>query len=169
MHKLPIWLLKGALFVMFIAEIPAPLLVFHPTLGLVAFVLVVGLMLAIQLFGSFGYFSLVTAVACVALLDTETPRALHFTELFTSGAPWFTNSVVALHLLGALLAFPFNSWVGQHWQHWVFFQRAPAWLTFPIIFTGSLALSLGASLRRVPAKNPAWHSHRACHRGELGR
>jgi hypothetical protein len=134
LQKLPVWLLKLALLVMFVTEIPIPFLVFHPALGLVAAAIIVGLMLAIQLCGSFGYFSLVMAVACVALLDTETPRALRLSGLFATAAPVFTHTVVALHLLGALIALPFNSWVGQHWHHWVYFQRAPAWLTFPIDF-----------------------------------
>jgi hypothetical protein len=134
LQKFPVWTLKLALFVMFVSEIPAPLLIFHPSLGLVAAAVVVGLMVAIQFCGSFGYFSLVMAVASVALLDTETPRALLISESFAAGAPVVTNTVVLLQLLGALLAFPFNSWVGQHWHHWAYFQRAPCWLTFPLDF-----------------------------------
>lgn len=134
MHKLPLWVLKGAIFVMFMTEIPIPLLIFSPDLGVIAAAAIVGLMIAIQLCGSFGYFSLSMIVACVALLDTETPRQLDFSTLFSPGAPIFTNVVVLLQLFGAFLAFPFNSWVGQHWHHWVIFQRAPRWLVFPIGF-----------------------------------
>lgn len=134
MQKFPMWMLKGALLTMFVTEVPLPLLVFHPDLGVVTAVATVGLMIVIQLCGSFGYFSLVMIVACAPLMDTVTPAALDPGGLFAAGAPVVTNAVVGLHLIGVLFAFPFNSWVGQHWHHWVFFQRAPRWLTFPIDF-----------------------------------
>lgn len=136
LHKAPVWVLRGALLVMFVTEIPVPFLIFHSELGVVAAGAIAGLMVAIQLCGSFGYFSLAMLVACVPLLDTVTPAALHFGGLFADGAPVFTHAVVGLHLFGALLAFPFNSWVGQHWHQWSFFERAPRWLSFPLKFYG---------------------------------
>lgn len=134
MHKLPLWMLKIALFIMFICEIPIPLLVFHSELAVIAGAAFIALMLAIWGSGSFGYFSLAMIVACVTLFDTQTPQALEFGALFSSDAPLFTNAVVSLHLVGAALAFPFNSWVSQHWHSWAVFDRLPRWLTWPLDF-----------------------------------
>jgi hypothetical protein len=58
-QKLPLGMLKGALALMFLAEIPIPLLLFVPgRASTVAAVAIASLMVAIQLCGSFGYFSL---------------------------------------------------------------------------------------------------------------
>ena len=133
-HKAPLFVLKLSLAIMFVVEVPIPFLIFHPDLGVIAAVAIVSLMLVIQICGSFGYFSLVVIVACVALLDTQTPRSLSVSALFGPGAPIFTNVVVGLQIVGGFLAFPFNSWCGQHWFHWALWERWPRWLTFPVAF-----------------------------------
>ena len=133
-QKAPLFLLKLSLAIMFLVEVPIPLLIFYPDLGVIAAVAIVSLMLVIQVCGSFGYFSLVVIVACVTLLDTQTPRSLSIAALVGPGAPIFTNAVVMLQILGGILAFPFNSWCSMHWFHWAIWERWPRWLTFPIEF-----------------------------------
>jgi hypothetical protein len=124
LQKLPVWTLKVALAIMFLVEIPVPLLVFHAELGVLAGVVFMLFMMAIWACGTFGYFSLVMMVASVPLFDPVS-AGLPLAESLLDPSQLLTNAVVALHLLGALLAFPFNSWVGQHWHHWVALERLP--------------------------------------------
>ena len=140
MQKLPMWMLKGALLLMFIAEIPVPFLLFFPgRIGIVGGIAIFFLMIAIQACGSFGYFSMVMMVVCVTTLDSITPRALGISTMFATPSAAIASTVVLLHTLGALINFPFNSWVSQRWFLWPHFLRArPRWLTFPLVFYRAL-------------------------------
>jgi len=140
MQKLPMWMLKGALLSMFIAEIPVPFLLFFPgRIGIVGGIAIFLLMIAIQACGSFGYFSMVMMVVCVTTLDSITPRALGISTMFATPSAAMASTVVLLHTLGALINFPFNSWVSQRWFLWPHFLRArPRWLTFPLVFYRAL-------------------------------
>lgn len=126
MQKLPTTLLKGAVLFMFLVEIPVPFLAFFPgDASIVCAAATVSLMIGIQLMGSFGYFSLLTIVSCIPLLDVTTPRELHLTALFAPGAPVITNAYVVVHTLCAGFAFLFNSWVGQSYHQWAFWYQLP--------------------------------------------
>ena len=133
-HKLPLPMLKGAVFFMFLAEIPAPFFVFFPgVLSVICAVMTVFLMIGIQLMGNFGYFSIATIVLSIPLLDNVTPRAFELATLFAPGAPLFTNAFVVVHTLSAFVVFPFNSWLAQSWSLWA------AWYRLPRIFQPLLA------------------------------
>jgi hypothetical protein len=128
-QKLPVGLLKLALLFMFVAEIPVPFLAFFPGWpSVLCAVCTVMLMVGIQLMGSFGYFSMLTMVLCLPLLDSVTPRALSLPELFAPSQPWLTHAYVLLHSFGALVVFVFNSWIGQSWTLWSLWYRAPRWI-----------------------------------------
>ena len=140
MQKLPMWMLKGALLTMFIAEIPVPLLLFFPgRASIIAGVAIFLLMIAIQACGSFGYFSMVMMVVCVTVFDSVTPRKLGLSTMFATPSAAVATTVVLLHTFGALINFPFNSWVSQRWFLWPHFLRArPRWLTLPLVFYRAL-------------------------------
>jgi hypothetical protein len=140
MQKLPMWMLKGALLLMFVSEIPVPLLLFIP--GKASIIGAIGiflLMIAIQACGSFGYFSMVMMVVCVTALDNVTPRNLGLSTMFATPSAALASGAVLLHTFGALISFPFNSWVSQRWFLWPHFLRArPRWLTLPVVFYRAL-------------------------------
>lgn len=128
-QKLPTSVLKPGVLFMFLAEIPVPFFAFFPGWpSLVCAVFTVLLMIGIQAMGSFGFFSMVTMVVCLPLLDNITPHALHVTQLFAAGQPIFTNAYVLVHTCGAAVVFLFNSWTGQSWTLWSLWYRAPLWL-----------------------------------------
>jgi hypothetical protein len=128
-QKLPVSLLKGAVLFMFFVEIIAPFFVFFP--GPLSIVFAVGtilLMIGIQLSGTFGYFSLVTIVACVPLFDNVTPTKLELTRLFAAGQPVLLNAVVVLHTLCSGVALIFNTWISHSWHLWTFWYQLPRWV-----------------------------------------
>ncbi|HMJ57167.1 MAG TPA: lipase maturation factor family protein [Polyangiaceae bacterium] len=140
MEKLPMWMLKGALFLMFVAEIPAPLLLFFPgRASIIGDIVIFLLMIAIQACGSFGYFSMVMMVVCVTVLDSITARQLALSTMFATPSAALASTVVLLHTIGVIINFPFNSWVSQRWFLWPHFLRArPRWLTAPLVFYRAL-------------------------------
>ena len=134
-QKLPTVLLKGMVLFMFFVEIPAPIFAFFP--GPLSFICAIStalLMIGIQAFGSFGYFSPLTIVCCIPLFDSITPGQLRIAEMFGPGAPIFTNACVVVHTLAAMMAFPLNSWVGQNWHLWSIWYRLPRALQLPFDF-----------------------------------
>ncbi|MET0384303.1 MAG: lipase maturation factor family protein [Polyangiales bacterium] len=132
-HKAPLWILKGGVLFMFVCEIPAPFLAFVPGWpSVLAAVATTLLVLGIQLMGNFGYFSVLTVVASLPLLDNVTPGALVLSELFAPGAPLVTHAVIALHTVSSLGVFLWNSWLGQGWTLWSLWSRMPRWFQ-PII------------------------------------
>lgn len=125
LHKAPLWFLKAAMVGLFVAEIPVPLMLLHPGWGgIAAGAIIALLMVGIWLSGNFGFFNIAIIVLCVVTLDTETPRALTMAGLLDP-AHALTHGLLALHLLGAVAAFPLNSFCGQAWLHW------PVWLRLP--------------------------------------
>ena len=139
MQKLPLWVLRVSMVLMFLAEIPIPPLLFVPNaLGVVAGVAIVGLMFGIWASGNFGFFNLAIIVLCLSTLDVTTPRALLDTA-FTADGPWLVNSVVLLHTFGALIVFPLNSFCAQQWPYWTaFLQLRPKFLQWPVAFMRAL-------------------------------
>lgn len=134
-QKLPTFLLKGAVLFMFFTEVPAPFFAFFPgPLSIVFAVSTIFLMIGIQLMGSFGYFSFATMVASLTLFDNTTPRALEIGSMFSPGAPIIVNAFVVMHTFGAIMALPFNSWLGQSWHLWAFWYQLPKWCQFPFTF-----------------------------------
>ena len=132
-NKLPLWMLKLGVVFMFFVEIPAPLFVFFPgVLSVIAAVTSALLMIGIQLTGNFGYFSLLTIVICIPLLDSVTPGQLALSELFVAGAPVLTHAVLALHTLCTAVVFLWNSWLAPSWTLWSLWYRLPRWFQ-PII------------------------------------
>ena len=136
LQKCPMWMLEGALLFMLIVEIPVPFLLFYPgRASIIGGALVFLLMIAIQACGSFGYFSMVMMVVCVTVLDSVTPRGLALGTMFATHGAALASTAVLLHTFGAVLNFPFNSWVSQRWFLWPHWLRVrPRWLTAPLAF-----------------------------------
>ena len=134
-QKLPVGLLKPMVYFMFIAEIPIPFFAFFPGWpSIVCALATMFLMIGIQAMGSFGYFSMLTMVACIPLFDNDTPRQLVFSELFAEGAPIAANVYALVYATGALIVFPFNSWVAQSWHLWAVWFRMPRLYQLPLDF-----------------------------------
>jgi hypothetical protein len=134
-QKLPVWVLGLLMYFMFFAEVPAPFFALVPgVLSVVCAATMVALMIGIWATGNFGYFSLLTMVACIPLLDNVTPTQLSFAHLFGPGEANITNAYVLIHTACAVLAFPFNSWVGQCWHIWAAWYRLPRIYQFPFDF-----------------------------------
>jgi hypothetical protein len=128
-QKLPVAWLKPAVLFMFFVEIIAPFFVFVPGwLSVVFAVSTVFLMIGIQAMGSFGYFSLVTIVGCLPLLDHTTPALLSITSLFSAGQPLIVNAFVLVHTMASGAAFLFNSWLAHSWHLWAFWYQLPRWV-----------------------------------------
>jgi hypothetical protein len=128
-QKLPLPLLTAAVWFMFVVEVPAPFLALWPGWpSIVCAVLTALLMIGIQAMGTFGYFSLITLVLCLPLLDAATPLAFSLAAALADPALGAATAFVALHTLGALAALPFNSWLGQSWHSWAYWYQLPRWL-----------------------------------------
>jgi hypothetical protein len=125
-QKLPLPLLKAGVLFMFLAEIPLPFGAFFPgwPSALCAYA-TIALMLGIWLTGNFGYFSLLTIVACLPLFDAVTPARFALSQTFASGAPIITNLFVIVHTFGTDMVFPFSSWLAQSWSLWSSWYRLP--------------------------------------------
>lgn len=122
-QKLPVWALTPLVWGMFLVEIPIAFCALIPgDLSVVCALATAGLMVGIQAMGSFGYFSMLTIVGCIPLLDQATARAFSFGGMLHSiGAfdeHFGANLYVLIHSLGTLFVIPFNSWVGQSWHLW---------------------------------------------------
>ncbi len=123
-HHAPRWLLKGALYFMFLAEAVAPWLGFFTGAPrIVAFSCLSALMLGIHATGNWGHFNLGYILLCVCLLDVDA-------SLFDLGRePWASRALawpdLSVHLTLGLLFFTsliyfviMNSWVTYSWVHW---------------------------------------------------
>ncbi len=127
-QKLPLPLLRAGVWFMFLVEVPAPFLAFWPGLpSVVCAVLIALLMVGIQAMGTFGYFSLLTLVLCLPLLDASTPLAL-FEQVPREPRALAATAFATLHALGGLAALPFNSWLGQSWHMWAYWYQLPRWV-----------------------------------------
>ena len=134
-QKLPTAMLKPMVLFMFFAEVPAPFFAFFPgDLSIVFAAAVIFLMIGIQAMGSFGYFSLLTMVGCIPLLDNVTPRLFSFSTLFDAGQPVFANAYFLVHTAAAAIAFPMNSWMAQSWHLWSVWYRLPRLMQLPLDF-----------------------------------
>jgi hypothetical protein len=134
-QKLPTGMLKLLVLYMFFVEVPAPFFAFIPGwLSIVFAASTAFLMVGIQAFGSFGYFSILTIAACLPLLDQVTPTQLQLGSMFSPGAPVLINAFVLLHTIGACMTFPFNSWVAQSWHLWSAWYRLPRVMQLPFDF-----------------------------------
>jgi hypothetical protein len=138
-QKLPVWALTPMVWSMFLVEIPIACFALIPgDLSIICAVATAGLMVGIQVMGSFGYFSILTIAACIPLLDQATPRALDFgavlQSLTTFGEHFGANLYVLIHTIGALFVFPFNSWVGQSWHLWSSWYRMKPIYQLPLAF-----------------------------------
>ena len=134
MQKLPGPLLKLLVVAMFIVEVPMPFFAFFPGDSSVLCALsTAGLMVGIQAMGSFGYFSLLTIVGCIPLLDQLTPTQLSLTEQLAWGSPHFAaTAFILVHTVFASIAFLFNSWVAQSWHLWSVWFRLPPLAQIPL-------------------------------------
>jgi hypothetical protein len=134
-QKLPTSILKFGLYYMFLVELPVPFFVFFPgPLSVVCAALTALLMVGIQATGNFGYFSMLTIVEMIPLLDNETPRNFHLLQLFAAGQPLLVNTFVLIHTLCAIISFPFNSWLAQAWHQWAAWYQLPRWVQIPLDF-----------------------------------
>lgn len=131
--KLPVWVHKLALVVMFLAEIPIPFLGFFPgpysALGGVSFIL---LMLGIWLTGNFGYFNIAIIALSLSWFDSRT-------ALEPAHGPLAIQLLALLHTALALLCLPFNTFCAQVFMLWPIWQRIrPRFLTWPITLLRAL-------------------------------
>jgi len=125
-QKLPLCVLQAALIFMWIVEVPAPFLALWPgAASVTAAALTASLMLGIQAMGTFGYFSLITLVLCLPLLDSTTPLEFSLAAALADPALAAATAFAGVHALGALLALPFNSWLGQSWTTWAYWYQLP--------------------------------------------
>lgn len=125
-QKLPLPLLQAAVCFMFVVEVPVPFLALWPGLpSVVCAVLTALLMIGIQAMGTFGYFSLITVVLCLPLLDATAPLSFSLSGAFGHPRGALATVFVAMHTLAALLALPFNSWLGQSWHSWAYWYQLP--------------------------------------------
>ena len=124
MQKLPMPLLKLALYLMFLVEIPVALLVFVPKLSAPAALAIDGFMLVIWSCGTFGYFSLIMIVVSLSWFDPTTALAFSFGELFSLHGRVLLHAMIALHFIGSVMSFPMNSYCSMTWLTW------PLWLRF---------------------------------------
>ncbi|HEY2511935.1 MAG TPA: lipase maturation factor family protein [Polyangiaceae bacterium] len=140
MQKLPMPLLKMALYMMFAVEIPLPMAVFAPRYSPVAALAIDAFMLVIWTCGTFGYFSLVMIVVSLSWFDPITASAFSFTQFFApSGHTAALHALIGLHVVGAILSFPLNSYCSMTWLTWpVWLRIRPRVLTAPIVFYRAL-------------------------------
>lgn len=116
-EKLPAWIFKLMLVFMFFVEIPAPFLIFgSPILRLISAVSILSLMFGIQLAGTFGYFSLITAVSCIHLLDLNSSLFDYSPSL----SLWslLEQGLIVIVLLNGCIHLVFNSWVAFGFHYW---------------------------------------------------
>lgn len=123
-HHLPAWILRLMLYGMFISEVIAPLLgFFSGPLRVASFVMLTGLMLAIQIMGNWGFFNIGYALLCVCLLD------VHSSIFDLSQEPWRSTllqwpqlgvnlSMLVLFVTGLLYLVVFDSWTTRTLLHW---------------------------------------------------
>lgn len=122
-HHAPAWTLRLGLLFMFFAEVIAPVLgLFAGPLRIVAFASLVGLMAGIQSTGNWGYFNLVYALLCVALLDTQASifdlGSEHWVGTLTSFPELAIHVLMLLMFLVSLFYLPNNSWGTRSWVNW---------------------------------------------------
>jgi hypothetical protein len=119
-HHLPRWAFRLGLVLLFLVEVPTPLLIFVPGYPrLMAAAAIVGLMLAIHLTGNYGHFNLLVIVLCLPLLDSN--ATLFDQPLAEVLWPWshaLIHGVVVILFIGSVLYFPSNSWCSLAWLYW---------------------------------------------------
>jgi hypothetical protein len=134
-QKVPIGLLRAGLWAMFVVEMLMPGVVFLPgRWSVVGAGAIIGLMVAIEVTGNFGYFNLVTIVVTLTWFDTKTALALRAPSLILGG-PLLVDALVVAHLFGALCSFPFNTFCAHTWTLWPLWERVrPRFLAWPALF-----------------------------------
>ncbi|MEO8392602.1 MAG: lipase maturation factor family protein, partial [Chloroflexota bacterium] len=134
---LPGWVAMIALGYLFLVEMILPFLIF---LGggfrLISSLGIIGLMIGIQLMGSFGFFNLLVICLCVTLLDTQASLLGQIQSILTTlpQSP-VVSTILLIWAVGALIYLPFNSWCTQAWVYWpsIVFVK-PLWLRRVIAF-----------------------------------
>jgi hypothetical protein len=119
-HHLPLPMLKAGLAVLFLVEMPLPILAFVPgPARLVLIVAAAALMLGIQLTSNFGFFNVLVLVLLVPLLDLgSSVTQLSLTSAVASWQSLLVHVIVVVWLVGGVLFFPFNSWAPHSWLYW---------------------------------------------------
>lgn len=123
-QKLPLPVLKAALVLMFVVEIPVPFTVFAPGPVSVAGALAIdAFMMVIWASGTFGYFSLVMIVVSLSWFDSATAQAFSLREFFTGREHILLKAVIFAHTVGALISFPLNTYCSMTWLTWSIWRR----------------------------------------------
>ncbi len=123
-HHLPAWVLRLMLLGMFVCEVIAPVLGFFTGAPrLVAFVLLTGLMIMIEIMGNWSFFNLGYALLCVCLLDTSSSIFDLAQEPWRSGltspsALALNASMAILFVTGLLYLVASDSWTTRTAIHW---------------------------------------------------
>jgi Lipase maturation factor len=130
-YHLPAQLFRLGLLLLFVVELPLPLLlVLDGPLRLLPALGIAGLMVAIQLCGNFGFFNLIVLTLCLPLLDQRSPfTALRLDQATASWPAALLHLGLGLLFVGGLLYFPFNSWCTRAWLYWpATLTVRPRWL-----------------------------------------
>lgn len=133
-QKLPMWLLRGGLSVMFVVEVLLPGVVFLPgRWSAVGGIAIIALMIGIWITGNFGYFNLALMVITLSWFDTRTALAFKMSSLFSLQGPLFIHLLVVIHTISAIYSFPFNTFCAHTWMLWPWWGRVrPRFLTWPV-------------------------------------
>jgi lipase maturation factor 1 len=122
-HHGPAWFLRLSLYLMFYAEVIAPLLgFFSGPLRVLSCVSLVGLMVGIGATGNWGFFNYGYSFLCLALLDVNASLFDVFAEPWRSRMfswPDLGTHLVMLLLLAASIPYVLlDSWVSRAWAAW---------------------------------------------------
>jgi hypothetical protein len=121
-NHLPVNAAKVGLLLLFLVEVPLPVLAFVPgPARLVLVVVVAALMLGIQVTSNFGFFNVLVLVLLLPLLDLgASVTQLSLQTALSSWQALLVHAIVLVWLVGGVLFFPFNSWAPHSWLYWPF-------------------------------------------------
>ena len=108
MFRLPDWFHKLSLYVMFVAEMVLPfLLFFKPSVAVWAVLSTFALQVGIWVTGNFGVFNVLTMVLCLPPLASSEPAKLSLLGII----------LVFIAMAGGLVYLPYNTWVTNIWMY----------------------------------------------------
>lgn len=155
--KLPDWVHRTSLVVMFVLEVPGPLLLFlGGPMSQTAALALIALQFAIAFSGNFGIFNLLTAVLCVPALSGA---HLVWTGLFANPALWV---VALLVMVGGVVYFPQTAWTSNSWLYMKGSRGQPLTSFYRLLHPFHLVNGYGVfDVQETPAADLPDLAHRA--------